>query len=58
MNEKGSSPLASATATVLVVDDEPGLVDLYTMWLEETYPTRVAYDSSEHHPATNDDGSQ
>jgi DNA-binding response OmpR family regulator len=28
---------------VLVVDDEPGLADLYAVWLKETCDTRVAY---------------
>jgi DNA-binding response OmpR family regulator len=29
--------------TVLVVDDEPDLADLYTAWLDEGYETRIAY---------------
>jgi DNA-binding response OmpR family regulator len=33
----------SERPVVLVVDDEPGLADLYGVWLEETCDTRVAY---------------
>jgi two-component system response regulator AdeR len=33
--------------TVLVVDDEPDLADLYAAWLDERYETRVAYGGSE-----------
>jgi len=33
--------------TVLVVDDERGLADLYAIWLEEDYDVRTAYDGSE-----------
>jgi DNA-binding response OmpR family regulator len=33
--------------TVLVVDDEPDLADLYAAWLGEGYETRVAYGGSE-----------
>jgi DNA-binding response OmpR family regulator len=33
--------------TVLVVDDERGLADLYAIWLEDDYDVRTAYDGSE-----------
>ena len=33
--------------TVLVVDDDPGLADLYTAVLERTYTVRTAYDGQE-----------
>jgi DNA-binding response OmpR family regulator len=33
----------SEQPVVLVVDDEPGLADLYAVWLKETCDTRVAY---------------
>ncbi|MFB6073256.1 MAG: response regulator transcription factor [Halobacterium sp.] len=32
------------TPTVLVVDDERGLADLYSIWLEDDYDVRTAYD--------------
>lgn len=32
------------TPTVLVVDDERGLADLYEIWLSDDYDLRVAYD--------------
>lgn len=34
----------SAPSTVLVVDDEPGLVELYTAWLATEYTVRTASD--------------
>jgi DNA-binding response OmpR family regulator len=33
----------AAQRTILVVDDEPDLADLYAAWLGEQYETRVAY---------------
>ncbi|WP_276260019.1 HalX domain-containing protein [Haloglomus litoreum] len=36
-----------ATRTVLVVDDEPDLADLYAAWLDEGHETRVAYGGNE-----------
>ncbi|MFB6205797.1 MAG: response regulator transcription factor [Haloglomus sp.] len=33
--------------TVLVVDDEPDLADLYAAWLDEEYETRIAYGGNE-----------
>lgn len=33
--------------TVLVVDDERGLADLYAIWLEDDYDVRAAYNGSE-----------
>ena len=33
--------------TVLVVDDERGLADLYAIWLEDDYDVRSAYNGSE-----------
>jgi len=32
--------------TVLVVDDERGLADLYAIWLEDDYDVRTAYDGT------------
>ncbi|MFQ3318078.1 MAG: DNA-binding response OmpR family regulator [Natronomonas sp.] len=32
---------------ILVVEDEPELADLYSGWLEQKYPVRVAQDGSE-----------
>ncbi|MFT4883511.1 MAG: DNA-binding response OmpR family regulator [Natronomonas sp.] len=32
---------------ILVVEDEPDLADLYSGWLSEKYPVRVAHDGSE-----------
>jgi DNA-binding response OmpR family regulator len=34
-------------ATVLVVDDERDIADLYTAWLEESYTVRTAYGAAE-----------
>ncbi len=34
-------------ATVLVVDDERDIADLYTAWLEESYAVRTAYGAQE-----------
>lgn len=34
-------------ATVLVVDDEHSVADMYARWLEDTYDVRVAYDGDE-----------
>lgn len=34
-------------ATVLVVEDEPGLAQLYSMWLSEFYQVRTAYSATE-----------
>ena len=31
---------------ILVVEDEPELADLYSGWLEQNYPVRVAHDGS------------
>ncbi|MCF2239981.1 response regulator, partial [Halobacterium salinarum] len=33
--------------TVLVVDDERGLADLYTIWLEDDYNVKTAYSGTE-----------
>jgi len=33
--------------TVLVVDDERGLADLYSIWLEDDYDVRTAYDGTD-----------
>ena len=32
---------------ILVVEDEPELADMYSGWLEQKYPVRVAHDGSE-----------
>ena len=37
----------SEPRTILVVDDEPDLADLYAAWLEEQWETRVAYGGRE-----------
>ncbi|WP_232701671.1 response regulator transcription factor [Halobacterium wangiae] len=34
-------------ATVLVVDDEEGLADLYAIWLRDSYTVRTAYNGEE-----------
>jgi DNA-binding response OmpR family regulator len=39
--------VAGDDATVLVVDDERGLADLYTIWLEDDYEVRTAYNGTE-----------
>ena len=42
MSEKPSS-----RETVLIVDDEKDLTDLYAAWLEDTYEVRTAYNAEE-----------
>ncbi len=37
----------SDTPSVLIVEDEPDLADLYAAWLEEEYDVRRAYDGTE-----------
>lgn len=46
MNAPGSQ---TESVTVLVVDDEQGLADLYAAWIdeEESYSTRTAYDGEQ-----------
>lgn len=39
--------MAEASATVLVVDEERELADLYAAWLGNNYVTRVAYGGAE-----------
>jgi len=39
-----SSSIEGATPTVLIVEDEPDLADLYAAWLDEHCEVRVAYD--------------
>jgi len=34
-------------ATILVVDDEEGLADLYAIWLRDSYTVRTAYNGEE-----------
>jgi DNA-binding response OmpR family regulator len=41
-------------ATVLVVDDERDIADLYTAWLEESYAVRTAYGAQEALDKTDD----
>lgn len=41
--------------TILVVDDEPGLVDLYAAWLRERYDVRTATDGEGALDALDDD---
>ena len=36
-------PTKERDTRVLVVDDEPGLADLYRLWLEEAYDVRAVY---------------
>lgn len=36
-----------STPTILVVDDERGLADLYAIWLEDEYDVSTAYDGTE-----------
>lgn len=43
------------TSTILVVDDEQGLADLYALYLEDEYTTRTAYDGEEALDAIDDD---
>jgi two-component system response regulator AdeR len=37
----------SKSASVLVVEDEPGLADLYATWLTDTYTVETAYDGEQ-----------
>jgi DNA-binding response OmpR family regulator len=39
-----ATPGVEEEATILVVDDERGLADLYTIWLRDRYTVDVAYD--------------
>ncbi|WP_042663053.1 response regulator [Haloferax sp. ATB1] len=41
--------------TVLVVDDEQGLADLYALYLEDVYETRIAYNGDEALEAMDED---
>lgn len=41
-----SSPQTDRT-TVLIIEDEPGLADLYAAWLAENYDVRTAYSGTE-----------
>lgn len=47
MTSNGMSGIGQGEATVLVVDDEPGLVDLYVAFLESKYNVRTATSGSE-----------
>ncbi|GAA0273639.1 response regulator [Halobacterium noricense] len=44
MTEKGTDDASADEATVLVVDDEEGLADLYAIWLRDRYTVETAYD--------------
>lgn len=47
MTEVGTGDADSDEATVLVVDDEEGLADLYAIWLRDRHTVEVAYDGQE-----------
>ncbi|MFB6198163.1 MAG: hypothetical protein ABEI52_07845 [Halobacteriaceae archaeon] len=36
--------MTTASSTVLIVEDEQGLADLYSEWLASKYDVRTAYD--------------
>ncbi|MCD2202614.1 response regulator transcription factor [Halobacterium sp. KA-6] len=44
MTGEGSDDASADEATVLVVDDEEGLADLYAIWLRDRYTVETAYD--------------
>ncbi|MFB6268689.1 MAG: response regulator [Halobacterium sp.] len=44
MTGDGTADSAAEDATVLVVDDEQGLADLYAIWLKDRYTVETAYD--------------
>ncbi|MGB9966021.1 response regulator transcription factor [Halobacterium hubeiense] len=44
MTDEGSDDATADEATVLVVDDEEGLADLYAIWLRDRYSVETAYD--------------
>lgn len=47
MTDEGTIDEDANGATVLVVDDEAGLADLYAIWLRDTYTVETAYDGKE-----------
>ncbi|MCG1002902.1 MULTISPECIES: response regulator [Halobacterium] len=44
MTGEGTDDSDAGEATVLVVDDEEGLADLYAIWLRDEYDVETAYD--------------
>jgi len=44
MTGEGTDEPSADEATVLVVDDEEGLADLYAIWLRDRYTVETAYD--------------
>lgn len=44
MTGDGTAESGNEDATVLVVDDEEGLADLYAIWLRDRYTVETAYD--------------
>lgn len=44
MTREGPDESSADEATVLVVDDEEGLADLYAIWLRDRYTVETAYD--------------
>jgi len=51
----GTDTETTETATVLVVDDERDLADLYTAWLSQEYDVRTAYGGQEAFDALDED---
>ncbi|MCY4729736.1 HalX domain-containing protein [Natronomonas gomsonensis] len=51
----GTDTETTETATVLVVDDERDLADLYTAWLSQEYDVRTAYGGQEALDALDED---
>jgi DNA-binding response OmpR family regulator len=47
MGVDGRPPTMSDRATILIVDDEPSITDLYALRLEDEYDVRTAYSGSE-----------
>jgi DNA-binding response OmpR family regulator len=47
MTEERNVDAGGAEATVLVVDDEEGLADLYAIWLRDQFTVETAYDGQE-----------
>lgn len=44
VDEHGSTDAEQEQNTVLIVEDDEGLADLYSVWLSERYDVRTAYD--------------
>jgi len=54
MQEMSEPTAEHEELTVLIVDDEQGLADLYTLYLDDGYQTRTAYDGDEALEAVDD----